>query len=123
MGMDIAPLFPPADEADAGLSALARGVVGSEILKIASEIRALKAKGATICNLTVGDFDPAYFPIPEDLLEGTRKALADGHTNYPPSDGVLPLREAVSRFYDRELGLKYPVDSVLITGGARPLLY
>ncbi len=121
--MDVAPLFPPVDEADAGLSALARGVIGSEILRIAAEIRALKAKGAAICNLTVGDFDPAYFPIPAELLEGTRAALADGHTNYPPSDGVLALREAVVRFYARELGLTYPLESVLIAGGARPLLY
>jgi aspartate aminotransferase len=121
--MDIAPLFSPLDEADAGLSALARGVVGSEILKIAGEIRALKARGADICNLTVGDFDPAYFPIPAELLEGTRAALAEGHTNYPPSDGVLALREAVARFYARELGLSYPIESVLIAGGARPLLY
>jgi len=121
--MDIAPLFPPADEADAGLSALARGVVGSEILKIAADIRALKSKGAVVCNLTVGDFDPAYFPIPGELLEGTCAALAAGHTNYPPSDGVLALREAIVRFYARELGLSYPVESVLVAGGARPLLY
>jgi aspartate aminotransferase len=121
--MDIAPLFPPIDEADAGLSALARGVIGSEILKIAAEIRTLKGRGAAICNLTVGDFDPAYFPIPAELLEGTRAALVEGHTNYPPSDGVLGLREAVARFYARELGLSYPVESVLIAGGARPLLY
>ena len=33
------------------------------------------------------------------------------------------LREAVARFYARHLGLSYPVESVLITGGARPLLY
>ncbi len=105
------------------LSGLARGVVGSEILKIAGEVRALKAQGAEVCNLTVGDFDPAYFPIPAELMEGTRKALAEGHTNYPPSDGVLPLREAVAAFYERELGLSYPVESVLVTGGARPLLY
>lgn len=121
--MDIAPLFPPIDEADLGLSSLARGVIGSEILRIAAEIRALKAKGAAICNLTVGDFDPAYFPIPTELSEGTRAALAEGHTNYPPSDGVLALREAVTRLYARELGLQYPVESVLVAGGARPLLY
>lgn len=108
---------------DASLSRLARGVVGSEILRIAAQIRAMKAKGAAICNLTVGDFDPAFFPVPDALLEGVRAALAAGHTNYPPSDGMLPLREAVSRFYERGLGLKYPVESVLITGGARPLLY
>ena len=111
------------EETAASLSDLARGVVGSEILRIASEIRALKARGADICNLTVGDFDPAQFPIPSALLSGTKAALDSGHTNYPPSDGVLALREAVVRFYARELGLEYPVESVLIQGGARPLLY
>ena len=121
--MAITPVFPPLEVGDAGLSALARGVIGSEILKIAGEIRALKAKGAQICNLTVGDFDPAYFPIPHELLEGTRVALADGHTNYPPSDGVLVLREALVRFYERELGIRYPIESVIVAGGARPLLY
>src|SRR6185436_3805417 len=105
------------------LGELARGVVGSEILKIAAQIRALKAGGAEVCNLTVGDFDPAQFPIPEALLAGVQKALADGHTNYPPSDGVLALRESVARFYGRGLDLTYPVESVLVTGGARPLLY
>ncbi|HJU83062.1 MAG TPA: aminotransferase class I/II-fold pyridoxal phosphate-dependent enzyme, partial [Holophagaceae bacterium] len=121
--MTLTVSFPDAATADAGLSALARGVIGSEILKIAGEVRAMKAKGAAICNLTVGDFDPAFFPIPAALMEGTRAALAEGHTNYPPSDGVLPLREAVLRFYERELGLRYPLESVLVTGGARPLLY
>ena len=108
---------------DASLSELAKGVVGSEILKIAAQIRALKAQGAEICNLTVGDFDPTQFPIPEALLAGVQAALAAGHTNYPPSDGVLALREAVARFYAGGLDLAYPVESVLITGGARPLLY
>jgi aspartate aminotransferase len=108
---------------DESVSDLARGVVGSEILKIAAQIRALKAQGAEICNLTVGDFDPSQFPIPEALLTGVKAALDAGHTNYPPSDGVLALREAVARFYARGLDLAYPVESVLITGGARPLLY
>lgn len=117
------PVFPSLEVGDAGLSALARGVIGSEILKIAGEIRTLKSKGAQICNLTVGDFDPAYFPIPNELCDGTRAALAEGHTNYPPSDGVPVLREALVRFYKRELGLEYPIESVLVAGGARPLLY
>src|SRR5450432_397553 len=108
---------------DASLSDLARGVVGSEILRIAAAIRALKAQGAEICDLTVGDFDPTQFPAPVALLDGMRAALAAGQTNYPPSDGVVALREAVARYYAKHLGLDYPVESVLITGGARPLLY
>lgn len=121
--MDLVGKLGDATAVDGSLSELARGVVGSEILRIAAEIRALKAKGAQICNLTVGDFDPTQFPVPTKLLDGVREALAAGHTNYPPSDGVPALREAVARFYDKHLGLKYPVESVLITGGARPLLY
>jgi aspartate aminotransferase len=121
--MDLADKLGERATVDASLSDLARGVIGSEILRIAAEIRALKAQGAQICNLTVGDFDPAQFPAPAALLDGMRAALAAGQTNYPPSDGVIQLREAVARYYAKRLDLGYPVESVLITGGARPLLY
>src|SRR4051812_49998276 len=121
--MSSTPALGDPARVDASLSNLARGVVGSEILRIAVEIRAMKAKGAEICNLTVGDFDPAQFPIPAALLAGVQKALADGHTNYPPSDGVLALREAVARVFPRGVGPAYPLGAGLITGGARPLLY
>lgn len=121
--MDVAPFFQPSEKSDSGLSMLARGVVGSEILRIAGEIRAIQAKGRPVCNLTIGDFDPRYFPIPQALLDGTRAALEAGQTNYPPAEGILPLREAVVRLYARDLGLTYPVESVVIAAGARPLLY
>jgi len=107
----------------ARVGAMAGALIGSEILKIAADIRALVAGGRTICNLTVGDFDPRHFPIPARLRAAIVEALEAGETNYPPSDGILGLRRAVADFYERELGLRYPVESVLIAGGARPLLY
>ncbi len=112
-----------ASQAELRIGAMARGLVGSEILKIAADIRGLVRGGREICNLTVGDFDPRQFPIPKRLKTAIVAALERGETNYPPSDGVLELRQAVVRFYERELGLRYPVESVLIAGGARPLLY
>jgi aspartate aminotransferase len=121
--VDVFPFFQSPEKSDAGLSALARGVVGSEILRIAGEIRAMQAKGQPVCNLTIGDFDPKYFPIPKELLDATRAAIEAGETNYPPAEGILPLREAVVRLYERDLALTYPVDSVVIAAGARPLLY
>src|SRR5678816_2655940 len=108
---------------DGAVSKLARNLIGSEVLRIAAEIRALQAAGQPICNLTVGDFDSKEFPVPHGLLAGIQKALAAGQTNYPPSNGVLELRQAVTRFYAREFGLEYPVESVLVAGGARPLIY
>jgi aspartate aminotransferase len=115
--------------ADAGsrpalrVSAMASELVGSEVLRIAGEIRALVATGVKVCDLTVGDFSPRQFPIPPRLRDGIRAALDRGETNYPPSNGVLELRHAVQRLYARELALEYPLESVLIAGGARPIIY
>lgn len=102
---------------------MAGALIGSEILRIAGEIRALKASGRAICDLTVGDFAPAQFPIPKKLAASIHAAIDHGETNYPPSSGIAPLREAVVRLYERDLGLRYPVESVLIAGGARPVIY
>src|SRR4051812_6564486 len=108
---------------DPRVSAMADGLIGSEILRIAADVRAMLAQGADVCNLTVGDFAPAEFPAPEELVDGIVDALRAGETNYPPSDGVPQLRKAVSDFYREWLGLEYGVDSVLVTGGSRPGLY
>ncbi len=105
------------------LSALAQGLIGSEVLRIAAEVRALIAAGQPVCNLTVGDFDSKEFSPPAALVEGIRAALTAGHTNYPPSNGVPELRAAITRFVAREFGLEFGVDSVLVAGGARPLIY
>jgi aspartate aminotransferase len=108
---------------DPRVSAMADGLIGSEILRIAADVRAMVAQGTAVCNLTVGDFAPSEFRPPELLVEETVRALRAGETNYPPSDGVLPLRQAVVAFYERWLGLKYPLESVLVTSGSRPGLY
>ena len=121
--VDTKSLFLDPAVADASHSTMARGMKGSAILKVAAEIRAMQAAGREVCNLTVGDFDPKQFPVPPQLIAATEAALRAGHTNYPPSDGVLELRQAVQRYYERELGLRYPIESVLIASGARPILF
>ena len=108
---------------ETGLSSLARGLVGSEILKIAREISSLTEKGKQICNLTVGDFSPKQFRIPRKLEQLVAEALAAGETNYPPSEGVKDLRVAVVRFYQEALALNYPLESTLIACGSRPLIF
>ena len=105
------------------LSHLAQGLIGSEILKIAAEVRELVAQGRPICNLTVGDFSPTEFRIPDRLARGVADYVAKGQTNYPPSNGVLELRKAVAAFYKRGLKLDYPVESVVITSGGRPVIH
>ncbi|MCP3980178.1 MAG: aminotransferase class I/II-fold pyridoxal phosphate-dependent enzyme [bacterium] len=115
--------FGEPDLIDASLSDNVRGLVGSEILKIAADVKKMIAAGDDVCNLTVGDFDSRHFPIPDGLRERIITAYNDGETNYPPSDGVLALRKAVVDFVARTWGARYPIESVLIASGARPILY
>ncbi len=106
-----------------GLGEMVSTLVGSEILRIAGEVRALAEKGQPVLNLTVGDFSPKQFRIPRHLELAISRALAAGQTNYPPSDGVPELKRAVAAFYREALSLDYPQDGILIAGGARPLIY
>ena len=112
-----------AEVAQRDLSDLARTLTASQILKISAQIRALVAQGREVCNLTIGDFNPTQFPVPSILRDAIVDAMGKNLTNYPPPDGVVALREAVVRLYERELGLRYPIDSVLIASGGRPLIY
>lgn len=105
------------------LSHLAENLVGSEIIRIAAKINERIAAGETINNLTIGDFDPKVFPLPEAYINEIVTAYREGHTNYPQANGMEALREAVSLHLKRTQGLDYNKDCVLISGGARPLIY
>jgi aspartate aminotransferase len=102
---------------------MADRLIGSEILRIAAEIRALRERGAPVCNLTVGDFSPASFPIPDGLRSRIVAALERGETNYPPATGVMALREGVRDLYRTARGIPVDVSNVVITGGSRPGIY
>jgi len=105
------------------VSRMAENLIGSEIIKLAGEIRERTQKGETIYNFTIGDFDPKLFPIPEAFLNEIIKAYQLNETNYPPADGMAGLREAVKTFTKNKLGLDYPASDILVAGGSRPLIY
>ena len=105
------------------ISRMAQGLAGSDILRIANEIRAMAATGRAVCDLTIGDFGPDQFRIPARLSEAIQQAVASGQTNYPPTNGLTELRQTVRDFYARELNLDYPLESVMIASGGRPLVY
>jgi aspartate aminotransferase len=117
---------PPVDVSEpppSRVSAIASELAGSLILAIGAEVRAMAASGQPLCNLTVGDFNPKEFAIPRTLLDGVTAALQAGETNYPPSDGIEPLRRAIAEYYARRLKITYQLPSVLVTSGARPAIY
>ncbi len=105
------------------VSDMAETLIGSEIIRIAGEVNEKIKKGARIHNLTIGDFDPSIFPIPPELNRAIVEAYRDNHTNYPAANGIGELRAAVSAFLRQREGLNYTADEILISAGARPLIY
>jgi aspartate aminotransferase len=106
------------------LSHLAETLIGSEIIKLAGEIKEKQAKGEKIYNFTIGDFDPKVFPIPAAFEEEIITAYKDHFTNYPPADGILELRKAVGEFISEHEHLNYdPTKEIVISCGGRPIIY
>ena len=105
------------------LSMLAETLIGSEIVKLGNEIKERKRQGEFIYNYTIGDFDSSIFPIPKELEDEIVSAYRDGFTTYPPAEGNLDLREAVSSFTKTWQGIDYNTQEILIASGGRPLIY
>ncbi len=106
------------------VSPMAETLIASEIIKLAGEINEKIKNGEQIYNLTIGDFDPKVFPIPQELEDEIIKAYKEHATNYPPADGLLETRKAVSEFIEEREGLHFdPATEILMSAGARPLIY
>lgn len=105
------------------LSHLSETLIGSEIVKLGGEIREKIRQGQRIYNFTVGDFDPAIFPIPHELEEEIIDAYRKHFTNYPAAEGNLDLREAITSFIRETEGLDYGPNEILVASGGRPLIY
>lgn len=68
-----------------------------------------------VISLCVGE--PDYIP-PQPVLDALVASVERGETNYSPNAGILPLREAISNWYDRRYHVHYGTDEMMLTIGA-----
>lgn len=105
------------------VSEMAENLIGSEIIKLAQDINEKIAAGEKIFNLTIGDFNPAIFPIPAEFRDEITRCIAQGETNYPVPNGMPALRKAIAAYLKKRMGVSYAENEILVSGGARPLIY
>ena len=87
---------------------------------ILAKANKLQSEGKDIINLGIGQPD---FPTPQNILEAAKKAIIDGHHGYTPSNGILPLREAVSEYIYNNYQVSVSPDKILITPGGKPVIF
>lgn len=88
-------------------------------LKMARLARELRADGADVISLAVGEPD---FDTPEHIKAAAVQALADGHTKYTPVPGIEPLRQAISEKFKSENGIDVSPSQVVVSTGAKQSL-
>ena len=81
---------------------------------------ALRAAGRDVIDFTTGEPD---FPTPQHIVEAGVQALQSGHTRYTASAGTPALRQAIVRKLQRENGLSYELNEVVVGSGAKPIIF
>lgn len=92
----------------------------STTLAITAKAKALKKQGHDVIGLGAGEPD---FNTPEPILRAAEEAMRAGHTKYTPSGGIPELKQAIAEKFQRDNGLSYQPEQIVVTTGAKHALY
>lgn len=92
---------------------------GSVTMELTDLVNRLKAEGQDVIGLVGGE--PDYHTADAVKAAGIA-AIERNITRYPPGDGILPLRQAISARLREDKGIDVPPEQVLVSSGTKPLL-
>src|ERR1700750_588977 len=92
----------------------------SATMAVTEKARALKAAGRDVIGLGAGEPD---FDTPANVKLAAIHAIEAGKTKYTAVDGIPELKDAVIAKFQRENGLAYKPNQVIIGTGGKQVLY
>ncbi len=92
----------------------------SPTVAITTLARELKAQGRDIISLSAGEPD---FDTPEHIRTAAKEAIDRGETRYTSPEGIIELRKAIVRKFERDNNLAYAPDEVIVTTGGKQALF
>lgn len=102
------------------ISERARNTAPSPTLAITAKCRAMVAQGIDVVGFGAGEPD---FDTPDHIKTAAVESLNRGETKYTPSSGIPALREAICEKLQRENGLSYTPNQVIVSIGAKHSIY
>lgn len=88
-------------------------------MRVSQKTRELRAAGADIVSLTIGEPD---FETPLNIRDAAKAAMDQGFTHYAPSPGIPELREALAEKLLTENRLNYKPSEIILANGAKQAL-
>lgn len=101
------------------ISQRVQSLAQSATLAMSQKSAELKAQGADMINLSIGEPD---FNTPEHIKEAAKRAIDENYTYYSPVPGFMPLRRAISQKLKTENGVDYAPEQIVVSGGAKQSL-
>ncbi len=95
-------------------------IKASPAAMISGKAMEMARAGRDVIALSAGEPD---FDTPDPIKIAAMRAIIDGKTKYPPIAGIPELREAVCRKLERENGLRYAPDQVIVSNGGKQVIY
>ena len=103
-----------------GLSAKCLSIAPSATLTLDAKVKALRAAGEKVIGFAAGEPD---FDTPLPIRDAMKEALDKGMTRYTPVAGTLELRDAIIQKLQKDNGLAYTRDEIIVSNGAKHSLY
>lgn len=88
----------------------------SATIAMSRKSRELKAEGKDIISLSLGEPD---FHTPNFIKQAAVEAMEQNYTMYTPVPGYDDLREAICEKFDRDNGIHYTKDQIVVSTGAK----
>ena len=98
----------------------ARAIKPSPSMAAKARVDQLRAQGRDIVDFTVGEPD---LPTPAHIVRAGMEALRGGDIRYTASVGSRPLLEAIRLKFQRENGLDFGLDELIVGAGAKQLIH
>jgi aspartate aminotransferase len=102
------------------ISSLVRRIKPSPSTAAADRANRLRQEGKSIVNLVVGEPD---FDTPAHIRAAAAAAMERGATRYTLMAGTVELRQAIAAKLQRENGLHYALNEIIVTNGAKSAIY
>jgi aspartate aminotransferase len=101
---------------DVQLSHRVNSIKPSPTLAVTNRAAELRAAGQNIIGLGSGEPD---FDTPDHIKQAAIDALNQGFTKYTAVDGTPALKKAIIAKFERENGLKYEANQILVSCGGK----
>lgn len=105
---------------DIRLAKRVQRVKPSPTLAVTARAAELRAAGHDIIGLGAGEPD---FDTPEHIRAAAVAAIHRGETRYTAVDGTLELKQAIQAKLERENGLRYELNQIMASSGAKQCIY